>query len=132
MYRALFDKDGLRRDIADRVEYDLGDICYIDEVFLEKEYRGYGIGLLAVDGLIKSLPSMESDCFMLHAASVNQEAAEEVSEYIAASERLSEYYSLMGFDVWERYTAGRLPPLMGLCTKFMRPDIKGIVPHLIQ
>ena len=100
MYRALFTKDGEpRHEFMELVQYDFGDICYINEVFLEKKYRGYGIGLLAIDGLIKSLPLMEMDCFMLRAASVNEEAADDLAGSIAASERLSDYYRLMGFEV---------------------------------
>ena len=58
-YLALFDEDGTPKEtfasqLRKKSVSGVNSIFYIEEVQLEKKYRGYGLGLLAVDGVIAS------------------------------------------------------------------------------
>lgn len=108
----------------------VGDILFIEEVFLEDRYRGYGIGLLAVDTLIGSLPSFEMDTVLLNPAGMSITAGPGYS-HESTEKKLTDYWSLMGFEVWAR-RIGRSNLLMGIWTGKTRVAIEEIVPHLID
>ena len=133
MYQALFDADGEPKelDFTDGGFY--GDILLILEVHLEPRYRGYGIGQLAVDRLISSLPSFVEDSVVLYPAGMTSEAREpgETYDHDTVQQKLIRYWSLLGFSVWGR-TSGGNDTFLGISTSANRPDVEQVVPHLIS
>ena len=132
-----------------------GDTLYIIKVVLEKRYRGYGVGLLAVDGLISSLPSFDRDNVILTPASLQRtlereasrwnrddadvpttEASNELETQLSLSheqieKKLIDYWSLLGFQVWSK-ADDDCCTLMGMWTGDSRPSIEDVMPHLLD
>ena len=132
MYQALYDEDGEPKQL-DFTDGDYGDILYIHEVHLETRYRGYGIGLLAVDRLISSLPSFEMDSVVLYPAGTTREARElgDTYDHATVQQKLIRYWSLLGFNVWGR-TSGANDIFLGIWTGANRVNVEQVVPHLIS
>ncbi|KJX93817.1 hypothetical protein TI39_contig4250g00005 [Zymoseptoria brevis] len=60
VYKGLWDQHGNSTAMLQGVKCDPMNLLYIDEVLLEAPYRGYGIGLLALNAVIESLSSIKA------------------------------------------------------------------------
>ncbi|KAJ7114973.1 hypothetical protein C8R44DRAFT_795119, partial [Mycena epipterygia] len=104
-------------------EYMGNGIMYLDSIEIEPAFRGYGIGLLAFDGLRGILPSFESDVILLNPAGLTSEVAKHPGiSAEAAQKKLIAYWSLLGMGVWT--PAKSKSKLMGMCTGLRLPRIE--------
>ncbi|KZP34696.1 hypothetical protein FIBSPDRAFT_924124 [Athelia psychrophila] len=78
MYAAFYDNDDNPRDWEMGEELQ-GDILYLNEIRLQPEWRGYGIGLLAIHGLLGLMPSFEMDAVILCPAGLTRDMATRVA-----------------------------------------------------
>ncbi|KAJ6616127.1 hypothetical protein B0H10DRAFT_1949339 [Mycena sp. CBHHK59/15] len=90
-----------------------GDIMYLDSIEIEPSFRGYGIGLLAFDGLRGIFPSFEMDVILLNPAGLT-----------------SELEKTRGMTVWAPAQSDF--KLMGMWTGLRLPRIEEVVPHLFE
>jgi len=104
-----------------------GDIVYLENVELEPRWRGYGIGLLAVDGLLGLLPSFEMDSVILNPAGVSEHPQ---GEREIPDRKLIKYWSRLGFSIWSNQEDETM--VMGMWTGLVQPDIEDVVPHLFK
>ncbi|KAF9063193.1 hypothetical protein BDP27DRAFT_1335550 [Rhodocollybia butyracea] len=118
MHATLFNEDGEPKNPALEEYIGSGSIVYLDSIELEVEWRGYGIGLLALDGLLGLLPSFKMDSVIVHPT----------VDSAATQAKLVAYYSLLGMDEWTPPNAEY--KLLGMWTGCELPRIKQIVPHL--
>ncbi|KAJ6458666.1 hypothetical protein C8R47DRAFT_1163006 [Mycena vitilis] len=125
IYEAFFDEQG-EPTLDDLDEAFQGDMLYINSVRLEPKWRGYGIGLLALNGLAGLLPSFEMDIIILSPVGLNRE---EGYDRTLAKDKLTQYYAKLGFEMWHDKSDTQLP-FMGTWTGYVRPDIENVVPHL--
>ena len=114
-------------------EYDcwdhVGDICYVKEVVLEEEYRGYGIGLLALDGIITMIAD-NFDVVVLQPNGLTRHMREGI-DGPTCERKLTDYYELLGFRVFAETNQERgHATLMGLDMQYRRRRVDKIVPHL--
>ncbi|KAF5338246.1 hypothetical protein D9758_012832 [Tetrapyrgos nigripes] len=132
MASKLFDERGKYQDES-LSGADEGDILYIQEVYVEPKWRGYGIGLLALRGLIDTMPSFEMDKVLLDPApmSISSNNAEEgcypsrpLKETINA---LTKHWGLLGF---KRVSKKQDVNYMETWTGRIKPPIEDVVPHL--
>ncbi|KAJ7291506.1 hypothetical protein C8J57DRAFT_217550 [Mycena rebaudengoi] len=130
MYSILFDEEGEPRDSFE--EQLQGDILYLDSIEIEPRFRGYGIGLLALDGLRGIFPSFEMDVILLNPAGLTSEVVGDPgsANHNVVQKKLIAYWSLLGMAVWA-------PPesdfkLMGMWTGYRLPHIEEVVPHLFK
>ncbi|KAJ6448844.1 hypothetical protein C8R47DRAFT_1081602 [Mycena vitilis] len=100
-----------------------GDILYIDSIRLEPKWRGYGIGLLALDGLTGLLPSFEMDSILLSPVGLNRE---EEYDRTVAKDKLTQYFGKLGFKMWHDKPNTDLP-FMGTWTGYIRPSIENVI-----
>ncbi|KAK7458884.1 hypothetical protein VKT23_009895 [Stygiomarasmius scandens] len=127
----LFDDRGEHKN-SDWREADYGDILYIQEVYLEPKWRGYGIGLLAVRGLIDVLPSFEMDSVIIDPAPLTRSNTEHGCYPTACSldqtiSALKKYWGLLGF---RKASKKNDVNYLEVWTGYVRPSIREIVPHL--
>ncbi|KZP34706.1 hypothetical protein FIBSPDRAFT_881191 [Athelia psychrophila] len=133
MYAAFYDKDTNPRDWEMGEELQ-GDILYLNEIRLQPEWRGYGIGLLAIHGLLGLMPSFEMDAVILCPAGLTRDT--DNKNHVAVQRKLKDYYSLLGFHDWSSPPSGTT--LMGIWTGAVQPSIERasrdptliVVPHL--
>lgn len=94
-----------------------GDLLFIQDIQITQEYRGYGIGLLALDGLLKSLPGFREDTVVL---AIPQ-----------GCKSLEKYFYRFGFDKWSSVDQDAIngKTFWGLRTEDNRPSLKRIVPR---
>ncbi|KAF9063183.1 hypothetical protein BDP27DRAFT_1335529 [Rhodocollybia butyracea] len=137
MCSTLFNEDGDVRNPALEEYIGTGDIVYLDSIELDVKWRGYGIGLLALDGLIGMLPSFEMDSIIVHPAGLTSEAHRNqlkatgippAVEFAATQAKLIAYYRLLGMVEWTPRNADY--KLLGMWTGLRLPRIEQIVPHL--
>ena len=96
-------------------------------------------GLLALDGLINSLPAFTMSTVVLAPSGMTADAPVGVADDEAArlryfedsARRLTRYYALLGFSVYKADKVSKdTPELLGMWTGFVQPAIESIVPHL--
>lgn len=88
-------------------------VLFVDEVFLEKEYRGRGVGLWAVDRLISlhaPAPCFSDDeeearggaavVVLLQAGTISREGVAGGGGVGKADEKLTQYWKRLGFGEW--------------------------------
>lgn len=125
----------MMRKVLTNPEYDcwdhVGDICYIQSIVLEEEYRGHGIGLLALDGMI-TMVADNFDVVVLQPTGLTRHKREGI-DGPTTERKLTDYYALLGFRVFaENNEERRHATLMGLDMQHRRPRIDKIVPHLFE
>ena len=116
------------------------DYCYshilsIETVRLEPEYRGYGIGLLAVDGSLKhaaeTVPGWREEGFVvLDPAYMTRDGLPPGTTCEKAKERLTQRWGMLGLKVLVPETNGYcafLQHYMG----YERRRIETVVPHML-
>ncbi|KAJ6585504.1 hypothetical protein B0H19DRAFT_1109857 [Mycena capillaripes] len=130
MYSILFDEEGEPKNMEFE-EYLQGDIMYLDSIEIEPRFRGYGIGLLAFEGLRGIFPSFEMDVILLNPAALTSELEKNpgISPEVAQKKLIS-YWSLLGMSVWAPPTSNF--KLMGMWTGLRLPAIEEVVPHLFK
>lgn len=96
MYTALYDSHAGWR-IHNSKEFDVGSgsICLIHSIHLDRDWRGYGIGLLAVEGLIRSSCQPYHDVAVLRAHPTEEDGTPCLK---ATMEKLANHWSLLGFE----------------------------------
>ncbi|KAJ7472677.1 hypothetical protein FB451DRAFT_1250337 [Mycena latifolia] len=130
MYSILFNEEGEPKD-TEFEEYLQGDIMYLDSIELEPRFRGYGIGLLAFEGLRGIFPSFEMDVILLNPSALTSELEKNPGiSPEAAQKKLIAYWSLLGMTVWSPPTSDF--KLMGMWTGLRLPAIEEVVPHLFK
>ena len=95
MFQALYERDRSPKE-AHNKELGCNNFLYIREVYLKKQYRGYGIGLSAVNGLIDGLPSFFQGTVLLSPNAIAREAGEDF-DFATASGKLEKHWQLIGF-----------------------------------
>ncbi|KAJ7081881.1 hypothetical protein B0H15DRAFT_994613 [Mycena belliarum] len=134
MYSVLFDEEGepTNPELEGLLE---GDIMYLDSIVIEPRFRGmhlnrsphvgYGIGLLAVDGLRGIFPSFEMDLVLLNpAASIAELEKYPGTSPEVAQKKLIAYWSLLGMNVWAPSSSDF--KLMGMWTGLRLPNIEEV------
>ena len=148
MAALLFDDDGEFRGPSDTC----GDLLFVQTMRLETSWRGYGIGarrpygdqtdvagLLALDGLISSLPAFTMSSVIMSPSGMTQDApagfdtdaALRLRHVKDSASRLKRYYGLLGFkDYKAKHAAKDSMECIGLWTGYVLPRIETVVPHL--
>lgn len=96
MYEALYDSHAGWR-ISNSGDFDIGSgsICLIHSIQLDRDWRGQGISLLAVEGLIRS------SCQPYHDAAVLRAHPSEDAGSLgpkATMHKLANHWALLGFE----------------------------------
>jgi hypothetical protein len=112
LFRACFTQQAIVQGILPD-EYVFGDVLMVETVRLEPRYRGYGIGLLAVDELVK------------HVERASARWSDEIQE------KLIRYWQMLGLWVLVRERK-RHCTFVSHWMGDQRPDITAIVPHLFK
>ncbi|THV01306.1 hypothetical protein K435DRAFT_854003 [Dendrothele bispora CBS 962.96] len=127
MASSLFDSEGNHKN-KDWEEEDQGDILFVQEVYLQPQWRGYGIGLLAVHSLMNALPSFEMDKVILDPQPpISSKKADHNAALHTSS--LTRYWGLLGF---RKVSKKDNVHYMEIWTGKVRPPIGTVVPHLFQ
>ncbi|KAJ6544974.1 hypothetical protein DFH09DRAFT_1367601 [Mycena vulgaris] len=130
MYSVLFDDEGEPKN-PELEEYLQGDIMYLDSIEIEPSFRGYGIGLLAFEGLRGIFPSFEMDVVLLNPAGLTSELEKNPgTSHEVVQKKLIAYWSLLGMSVWAPEKSDF--KLMGMWTGLRLPPIEEVVPHLFK
>ncbi|KAK7468282.1 hypothetical protein VKT23_002792 [Stygiomarasmius scandens] len=133
MASALFDAEGNHKN-RNWEEQDQGDLLYIQEVYLEPQWRGYGIGLLAVRGLMSALPSFEMDKVILNPVPSarcqhDPDCYPSACSLDASITSLTKYWSLLDF---QKVSQENGVHYMEIWTGRALPELRAIVPHLFH
>ncbi|KAJ6599392.1 hypothetical protein B0H10DRAFT_2084692, partial [Mycena sp. CBHHK59/15] len=130
MYSILFDEEGEPKDPS-LEECLQGDIMYLDSIEIEPSFRGYGIGLLAFDGLRGIFPSFEMDVILLNPAGLTSELEKNPGSSAEATQnKLIVYWSLLGMTVWAPAQSDF--KLMGMWTGLRLPRIEEVCLFLLN
>jgi hypothetical protein len=134
LFRACFTEQAINQGILPD-EYVFGDVLMIETVHLEPQYRGYGIGLLAVDELMKHVerasPGWSDEGLMvLDPSGLTSDLAQGHS-HEEVQEKLIRYWQMLGLRVLVRERK-RHCTFVGHWMGDQRPNITAIVPHLFR
>jgi len=111
-------------------EYCNGDILLTNEVRLIEQAHGYGVGLLAVDGVLNSLPSLNEGLVVLDPSGLTMDKKAGF-DHKATQDKLIKCWGLLGLEVHAR-KCKRHPTFMAWWAGHTRPSIEDVVPHLIS
>ena len=116
-------------------DYNWGDILMVNTIRLESRYRGYGIGLLALDILVEHIaqvsPAWTGEGLLVLDPSGMRGYMESADHHEVVQDKLIQYYSLFGLEVLAR-EARNHSAFLGQCMIYKRPEIRMVVPHLFQ
>lgn len=134
LFRACFTEQAIVQGILP-IEYSLGDVLMVETVRLEPQYRGYGIGLLAVDELMKHVERASSrwsdeGLIVLDPSGLTCDLGQGHS-HEEVQGKLIRYWQMLGLDVLVR-EGKRHCTFVGHWMGNERPDIAAIVPHLFD
>jgi hypothetical protein len=134
LFRACFTQQAIVQGILPD-EYVFEDVLMVETVRLEPRYRGYGIGLLAVDELVKHAERASSrwsdeGLIVLDPSGVTSDLAQGHS-HEEIQEKLIRYWQMLGLWVLVRERK-RHCTFVGHWMGDQRPDITSIVPHLFK
>jgi hypothetical protein len=134
LFRACFTKQAIDQGILPD-EYVFGDVLMIETVRLIPEYRGYGIGLLAVDELVKHVERAspgwsDEGLIVLDPSGLTSDLAQGQS-HEEVQENLIRYWQMLGLWVLVRERK-RHCTFVAHWMGNQRPDITAIVPHLFK
>ena len=129
LFKAFFSEEAIDNGILPE-GFCSGDLLLINEVRIAEQYRGYGVGLLAVDGLISSLPSFNEGLVVLDPSGLSMDKKEGF-DHKATQDKLIKYWGLIGLEVHARECEEH-PTFMAWWAGHMRPSIEDVVPHLIS
>jgi GNAT superfamily N-acetyltransferase len=134
LFRACFTEQAINQGILPD-EYVFGDVLMIETVHLEPQYRGYGIGLLAVDELMKHVERAspgwsEEGLIVLDPSGLKSDLAQGHS-HEEVQEKLIRYWQMLGLRVLVRERK-RHCTFVGHWMGDQRPNITAIVPHLFR
>ncbi|KAI9140892.1 hypothetical protein BKA69DRAFT_1167135 [Paraphysoderma sedebokerense] len=114
----------------------LGDVLFVDEVVVEEEFQGLGLGLFAVNKLLEQLPSFDDDLVLLQTIPMRQRGHFlEAPVYLKGKTReqgmksLISYWSKIGFKMMGQQKMGEY---MYIVTVLKTPDIKLVLPHFFE
>jgi hypothetical protein len=132
LFRACFTKQAINQGILPD-EYVFGDVLTIETIRLEPQYRGYGIGLLAVDELVKHVGRASSrwsdeGLIVLDPSGLTSDLAQGHS-HEEVQEKLIRYWQMLGLCVHVRERK-RHCTFVGHWMGDQSPEIAAIVPHL--
>jgi hypothetical protein len=134
LFRAYFTQQAIVQGILPD-EYVFGDVLMVETVRLEPRYRGYGIGLLAVDELVKHVEPASSrwsdeGLIVLDPSGLTSDLAQGRS-HEEIQEKLIRYWQMLGLWVLVRERK-RHCTFVGHWMGDQRPDSTAIVPHLFK
>jgi hypothetical protein len=134
LFRAYFTQQAIVQGILPD-EYVFGDVLMVETVRLEPRYRGYGIGLLAVDELVKHVEQASSrwsdeGLIVIDPSGLTSDLAQGRS-HEEIQEKLIRYWQMLGLWVLVRERK-RHCTFVGHWMGDQRPDITAIVPHLFK
>lgn len=134
LFRAGFTEQAICQGILPD-EYFFGDILMIETVRLEPQYRGYDIGLLAVDKLLKRLARVSprwanEGLIVLDPSGLTSDRAHGCS-HGEVQEKLIGYWQMLGLWVLVRETR-KHSTFVAHWMGDERPLIETVVPHLFQ
>jgi hypothetical protein len=134
LFRACFTQQAIAQGILPD-GYVFGDVLMIGTVHLEPRYRGYGIGLLAVDELVKHVERVSprwsnEGLVVLDPSGLTSDLAQGHS-HEEVQEKLIWYWQTFGLWVLVRERK-RHCTFVGHWIGDQRPDITAIVPHLFK
>jgi hypothetical protein len=135
LYKSCFSKSAIYQgNMPDN--YNWGDVLMVNTIQLQKQFRGYGIGLLALDRLVKHVaqasPEWTSEGLIVlepsgmadHTVRICPDKHEETQG------KLVQYYELFGLWPLARETREHCA-FVGHEMMFERPEISTVVPHLL-
>lgn len=113
--------------------YIWGDILVVNTMRLESKFRGYGIGLLALDKLVEHVARASPEWKMegligLTPSALTQDMADP-ARHRKVQDKLVRYYGLFGLKLLAEETK-RHCTFVGLWVGYSRPKIRTVVPHL--
>lgn len=130
MYEALYDAyAGWRVPNSEEFDLSSGSICLIHTIRLDRDWRGNGIGLLAIEGLLRS-------CFEPnHEIAVLRPRALEEAESLcpkAAMKKLANHWTLAGFHpcATKSNDRGVVEDMYMSITSVEELQLGQVVPHL--
>jgi hypothetical protein len=133
LFRACFTEQAIYQEVLPE-EYTTGNILMVETIQLEPHFRGHSIGLLALDRLVRHVvrasPESGNEGLLVMEPSNMSETAT-THENGPIQEKLIQYYVLFGLWVLVRMTRSH-PTFLGHCVCDYRPDIRTLVPHLLQ
>lgn len=134
LYKACFSRSAIGRgNMPD--EYNFGDVLMVNTIRLQSRFRGYGIGLLALDRLVKHVAQASPEwkregLIALDPSGLTHEMAH-MNIHEKLQDKLIRYYELFGLKMLVQETS-RHCTFVGLWMGFARPEIRTVVPHLLQ
>jgi len=133
LHRACFTEQAFRDEVLP-IDYNFGGVLLVETIRLEPQFRGYGIGLLALDRLVKYVarasPEWALEGMIVLEPSMMSETAS-ARENDVVQEKLIPYYGLFGLEVLVRMTRKHCT-FVGQWMGYRRPQIDTVVPHLFQ
>jgi len=133
LYKACFTNQAIWNEVLPW-DYNFGDVLMVNTIRLDPQFRGYGIGLLALDKLVEyvaraSLEWRLEGMIVLCPSGLTSDMVQG-SEHETVQEKLIQYYRLFGLEVLVRETR-RHCTFVGQWMGFMRPRVQEVVPHLL-
>ena len=116
-------------------DYNWGDVLMVESLRLEPQFRGYGIGLLAMDKLVQHVarasPGWGKEGLLVLAALGLTDDIARANDHGKIQEKLTHYYRLFGLGLLAEETKEHCA-FLGLEMINWRPDIRTVVPHLLR
>ena len=134
LFRTCFTEQAIIQGILpDR--YTFGDVLIIETVRLKPQYRGYGIGLLAVNSLVKHVERASSGwgdegLIVLDPSGLSTDLTHGHS-HGEVQEKLIRYWEMLGLRVLVRESR-RHCTFVAHWMGDQRPDVATVVPHLFR
>lgn len=115
--------------------YNWGDVLMVNTMRREPKVRGYGIGLLALNRLVKHVARASPEWGMeglitLDPSGLTQDMANP-NDHVDVQDKLVRYYGLFGLRLIVEETRKHCA-FVGFLMCFVRPKIHTVVPHLLQ
>ena len=134
LFRGCFTEQATYQEILPD-GYVSGDVLMVETVRLEPQYRGYGIGLLAMDRLVKRVeqasPEWGDEGLLVLSPSGLMSDMVSSGNHAVVQEKLIRYWETFGLSVLVRETVMH-STFVGHWMGYERPRIETVVPNLLQ
>lgn len=115
--------------------YIWGDVLIVNTVRLKPKFRGYGIGLLALDTLVKHAarlsPEWKTEGLIALAPSALTQDMVDPASHEKVQDKLVRYYKLFGLKMLAEEMRKHCA-FVGQWMGYSGPKIRMVVPHLFQ
>jgi hypothetical protein len=134
LHKACFTERAFWNEVLP-TDYNSGDILMVNTIRLDPRFRGYGIGLLAIERLVefvaRAFPEWRLEGMIFLEPSGMTSDVVQGSNHGDIQEKLIRYYGLLGLEVLVRETR-RHCTFVGQWMGYKRPGVDEVVPHLLQ